>query len=547
MKNIGLRFFAKIVFSILVITLVGYSTTKKVLAAERAHLSLPLPALNIELIGSNFDLSTGLTTQRASPSIAYNDIDHEYMVVWFDLQNLNTTGNDIFGQRVSETGILLGSNFPIIEFSDSQSDPRVAYNSVDNEYLVAWKTQQPGFFNDVRGRRVSNTGIILSDDFFILGDDPLGGGGGGNEFSMTYNPTANEYLVTGRGRGVRGRRVANTGNLLGDSEIIIEPFIPGIPAPNGQVVYNPTTDQYFATWRDQAEIARNLKGRHISASGALTEDVVIISPLFPDSGQAASAAFDPVNDRYLIVFKVFQENEILGQFISSAGNLIGDNFPVATSLATQSYPSIAFSSIDNAFVVVWREENDIVVQLLSDDGSAIGFPHVITRDTAWASRNPAIAYNVQTGEFLVAWSDERNLSRGEIDIFAQLIGITSRDSVQIDIKPGSTPNSINPHSKGVIPVAILTTSIADGDTSDFDATQVDPTTVHFGLGGADEVHSIGHLTDVDRDGDMDLLFHFRTEDSSIVCGDTHASLTGETFSGLGFSGADLIRTVECKK
>jgi hypothetical protein len=41
--------------------------------------------------------------------------------------------------------------------------------------------------------------------------------------------------------------------------------------------------------------------------------------------------------------------------------------------------------------------------------------------------------------------------------------------VSIDIKPGSAPNSINPRSRGVIPVAILTT-----DT--FDALDIDPKT-----------------------------------------------------------------------
>ena len=45
--------------------------------------------------------------------------------------------------------------------------------------------------------------------------------------------------------------------------------------------------------------------------------------------------------------------------------------------------------------------------------------------------------------------------------------------VEIDIKPGSDPNSINLRSKGVIPVAILT-------TEDFDATTVDPLSVEFG-------------------------------------------------------------------
>jgi len=46
--------------------------------------------------------------------------------------------------------------------------------------------------------------------------------------------------------------------------------------------------------------------------------------------------------------------------------------------------------------------------------------------------------------------------------------------VEIDIKPGSYPNSINPNSNGVIPVAILT-------TPSFDATTVDPLSVKFGL------------------------------------------------------------------
>ena len=47
--------------------------------------------------------------------------------------------------------------------------------------------------------------------------------------------------------------------------------------------------------------------------------------------------------------------------------------------------------------------------------------------------------------------------------------------VDIAIKPGSDPNSINPNQKGVIAVAILT-------TEDFDATTVDPLSVNVGPG-----------------------------------------------------------------
>jgi hypothetical protein len=111
-------------------------------------------------------------------------------------------------------------------------------------------------------------------------------------------------------------------------------------------------------------------------------------------------------------------------------------------------------------------------------------------------------------------------------------------SVEIDIKPGSDPNSINPKSKGNIPVAILT-------TGDFDATTVDPLSVEFGPDGATESHGRGHIEDVDGDGDDDLVLHFRTQDTGIQCGDTSASLTGETFGGQAIEGSDSINTVGC--
>jgi hypothetical protein len=112
-------------------------------------------------------------------------------------------------------------------------------------------------------------------------------------------------------------------------------------------------------------------------------------------------------------------------------------------------------------------------------------------------------------------------------------------TVSIDIKPGSFPNSINPRSRGLIPVAILTT-----DT--FDATTVDALSVEFGPAGATESHDRGHLEDVDGDGNLDLVLHFRTQDTGIQCGDTSASLTGNTFGGVAIRGSDSIRTVGCE-
>lgn len=113
------------------------------------------------------------------------------------------------------------------------------------------------------------------------------------------------------------------------------------------------------------------------------------------------------------------------------------------------------------------------------------------------------------------------------------------NEVVIDIKPGTENNSINSKNKGVIPIAILT-------TEDFDATTVDASSVLFGPNGATKEHKQDHIQDIDDDGDLDMLLHFRTQDTGIQCGDTSASLTGQTVGGQPFEGSDTVNTVRCK-
>lgn len=105
-------------------------------------------------------------------------------------------------------------------------------------------------------------------------------------------------------------------------------------------------------------------------------------------------------------------------------------------------------------------------------------------------------------------------------------------SVAIDIKPGTYTNSINLGSRGVVPVAILTTDV-------FDAVDVDPATVLFA--GASPLRWVAK--DVDSDGDIDLLFHFKTQDLQLDRSSTEALLTGTTFGGQRVEGGDTVRIV----
>jgi hypothetical protein len=120
---------------------------------------------------------------------------------------------------------------------------------------------------------------------------------------------------------------------------------------------------------------------------------------------------------------------------------------------------------------------------------------------------------------------------------------TSTHTVDIGVRAKVPVDNIT--DDDVINTVITSASLAILGSIDFDATQVDFSTVTFGRDGASPVHD-GHVEDVNVDGFMDMEFHFKTQETGIVCGDTEVILMGETFCGIQFTGTDTVKTVECK-
>jgi hypothetical protein len=112
-------------------------------------------------------------------------------------------------------------------------------------------------------------------------------------------------------------------------------------------------------------------------------------------------------------------------------------------------------------------------------------------------------------------------------------------TVTIDIKPNSTPNTVNLGSGGVVAVAILSSAT-------FDATTVDPLTVTL---ASAPVKLKGNGTpqvlvqDVNGDGRQDLVVHIETEALQLSETDTQAVLEAETFGGTAIVGTDVVRIV----
>jgi hypothetical protein len=375
--------------------------------------------LAVELIGENVDLSTGVTTNLGGVSVAYNSTDSEYLPVWFDSRISGQ--NDAYAQRVSASGVLVGDNITIISGSNSQTDTAVVHNSAQNQYLVTWRNQggPPGSegFNHAFGRIITASGGWLGREVDVSN--------GGLEATLAYNSTDDEYLLEARNfagggtAGIRGQRVSSGGGPLGGGITIATA---GAPAPAGQVAYNGTDNQYLATWRDQT--ASDLKGRLINADGSLPGSAFVISSVFPQSGLAASVVFDPVNDRYLVVFGTFSGGPVLGQFVSPSGTPIGGSFIIFDSTANLN-PFVAYDGVNEVFLVAWRDSGSggIDAQLVDGDGSLLGAPLAIVTGTAYGA--PRVAANSTEGGFAVVWADNRNSSEGHNDTFVQIVGVTT--------------------------------------------------------------------------------------------------------------------------
>ena len=96
-------------------------------------------------------------------------------------------------------------------------------------------------------------------------------------------------------------------------------------------------------------------------------------------------------------------------------------------------------------------------------------------------------------------------------------------AVSIDIKPGETPNAINPKSNGVTPVAVLSSGTFAAPS------QADRSSLKFGrTGNESSLASCGAPVDANGDGLPDLVCQFTTQQTGFQVGDTQGVLTGKT-------------------
>ena len=306
--------------------LLVFGTSDKKLWARRYTSAFAAIGADIH-IGDTFE----------SPEVAYNPVTREYVVVM-----VHTTDFDIWGVRIRDDG---GFGAPGVKLS-TQPDvnlldlaPRLAIDHETGRVCVVWMADDAGFQQDVVGRVMasdlaSGTAQAIYRDATVTNTGVFA--------DVAYAPTQNEFMITysvsAATRSVRARRVDSATGAAVGAELTL--FTAADGTDRALVAYNSVQNEYFVAYLGEADAGEaEVFGRRVSVTGtALGAGPVRLS----NGGAGLTAivsgiAYSSVDDEYVVVWQgdntvdaaINDEFEVFGQQVDADGTEIGTDFRIS--------------------------------------------------------------------------------------------------------------------------------------------------------------------------------------------------------------------------
>jgi hypothetical protein len=162
-------------------------------------------------------------------------------------------------------------------------------------------------------------------------------------------------------------------------------------------------------------------GRFVNSNGQPEDTIITVSSA--QAGYNLNPKIVFAGNRYFVVWADrrpgYSDLDIYGQFVSTTGQLIGDQILIATGSSNQMYPGVAHCG--NRLLVTWREATMAIFgQWLDVNGTLVGANFCVSDSTAYYRFRCGV--DASPTNCLVVWSEVHNDER---DIFGNVDVITS--------------------------------------------------------------------------------------------------------------------------
>ncbi|WP_257461379.1 HYR domain-containing protein [Archangium lipolyticum] len=367
------------------------------------------------LDSSGIPISTA-TYGQSSPAIAFDG--SKYLVVWSDSRS--NSSSDIYGARVSAAGTVLDtSGIPISTAANSQGSPTIAF--AGGHFLVAWDDYRNGSTSDVYAARVRASDAVVLDPSgtpIATGSGSQGAVSAatdGSQFLLVwqYSTGSSSYDVHGARVGVDGVVLDTPGAILFASATDYE----RVPA----VAFDGS--HFLVVWEGYQSSRYDIYGARVRPSDLTILDTPG-RMLSTQANAEGSPAVAGGRDSYLVVWQDTRDlngrYDVYGVRVRASDGTVLDpaGIPIGTATNSQASPAVAFDGSN--FLVVWNDYrssgtsgSDIYgARVRESDGAvldAAGIPISTASRDQWP---PAVTFG--DGYYFVTWHDYRNGSTADV-------------------------------------------------------------------------------------------------------------------------------------
>ena len=346
-----------------------------------------------EVLDTNGFSVCAASGDQHKPKISYGN--GNFLVLWEDGRNFDSTGYDIYGSRITPSGEILDPDGKrTTSFSYQEKAPNLIWDG--ESFFAVWEAGNFGENWDISGVFIDTLGMMLDSNSFAIStacDAQLFG-------KSSWNGSS--YLaIWEEDHDLYGKRTDHLGNLLDSASIPI--CLASEDQKRPSVTWG--KESFLAVWEDFRNLNFDIYGVRIDSAGSVLDGSSL--PIWADP---ATDQRDPAvasdGENFLVIWKEVLDStgetyEIDGIRLSAEGDPLDAQPFLISPGERESRPAIAFGG--GKYLAVWTNDDFFDIYGALVDTSGMVSPPIEIGVAPGMQINPQVASDGT--DFLVVWED----------------------------------------------------------------------------------------------------------------------------------------------